>query len=106
MATQNYSTVASRNLIRAEMNMLKHAESIRVLGSLGAQEEQPKRKPDTVVFRRLVAFNAGSNEVASIAPANFVTAEGTTPTANTSTRPIPSADTPRAIPSPQNNRSR
>lgn len=83
MATQNYSTVASRNLIRAEMNMLKHAEPIRVLGSFGAQKEQPKRKTDTIVFRRLVPFNAGSNEVASITPANFVTAEGTTPTANT-----------------------
>ena len=83
MSVQKYSTVASRNLIRAEMGMLKHAEPIRVLGSFGMQKEQPKRKTDTIVFRRLVPFGAGSNEVASITPANFVTAEGTTPTANT-----------------------
>ena len=83
MAIQNYATQASRNLIRAEMEMLKHAEPIQVLGSFGAQKEQPKRKTDTVVFRRLKPFNAGSNEVASITAANFVTAEGTTPNANT-----------------------
>ena len=85
MATQNYSTVASRNLIRAEMQMLKHAEPIQVLGRFGAHKEQPRRKTDTVVFRRLVPFNAGANEVASITPASFVTAEGTTPNAQTIT---------------------
>lgn len=83
MSIQNYSTVASRNLIRAEMQMLKHAEPIQVLGSFGAQKEQPKRKTDTVVFRRLKPFNAGANEVANITAANFITQEGTTPTANT-----------------------
>lgn len=83
MSIQNYSTVASRNLIAAEMGMLKHAEPIQVLGSFGAQKEHPKKKTDTKVFRRLKPFNAGSNEVASITAANFVTAEGTTPTANT-----------------------
>lgn len=85
MATQNYSTVASRNLIRAEMQMLKHAEPIQTLGRFGSHKEQPKRKTDTVVFRRLVPFNAGANEVASITPASFVTAEGTTPNAQTIT---------------------
>lgn len=83
MAVQQYSTVASRNLIRAEMKMLKHAEPIQVLGKFGAQKEQPLRKTDTVVFRRLKPFNAGSNEVASITAASFVTSEGVTPTANT-----------------------
>lgn len=83
MAIQQYSTVASRNLIRAEMKMLKHAEPIQVLGMFGAQKQQPLRKTDTVVFRRIKPFNATSAEVPDITAANFVTAEGTTPTANT-----------------------
>lgn len=80
---QKYATVASRNLIRAEMKMLKHAEPIQVLGNFGAQKEQPLNKTDTVVFRRLKPFNADSNEVPSITAASFVTSEGVTPTANT-----------------------
>lgn len=83
MPMQNYSTIPSRNLIRAEGEMLKHAEPVMVLGGFGVQKKHPKRKTDTVVFRRLKPFNASSNEVANITPANFVTAEGTTPTANT-----------------------
>lgn len=83
MAIQLYGTAASRNLIRAEMRMLKHAEPVQVLGSFGDQKEQPLRKTDTVVFRRLKPFNATASEVADITAANFVTAEGVTPTANT-----------------------
>ena len=83
MAIQLYGTVASRNLIRAEMRMLKHAEPIQVLGTFGDQKEQPLRKTDTVVFRRLKPFNATAAEVANITAANFVAAEGVTPTANT-----------------------
>jgi len=91
MATQNYNTVAGRNLIRAEAVMLKHAEPIQVLGSFGSQKEQPLNKTDTIVFRRLKPFNAtaatnpadGYSETPQITAANFVTAEGTTPTANT-----------------------
>lgn len=83
MTIQQYSTVASRNLIRAEMRMLKHAEPIQVLGKFGAQKEQPLRKTDTVVFRRLKPFNATSAEVPNITAVNFITAEGVTPTANT-----------------------
>lgn len=83
MSMQNYSTVPSRNLIRAEGEMLKHAEPVIVLGGFGVQKQHPKRKTDTVVFRRLKPFNATSNEVANIDPTNFVTAEGTTPNANT-----------------------
>ena len=83
MATmQAYSTVASRNLIRAEGKMLKHAENRIVLGKFGEQKSQPLNKTDTVTFRRLIPFNAGSNEVASITAASFATTEGTTPTAN------------------------
>jgi len=65
------------------MSMLKHAEPIQVLGLFGSQKEQPLRKTDTVVFRRLKPFNATAAEVPNITAANFVTAEGVTPTANT-----------------------
>ncbi len=85
MAIQNYSTKASRNIIRAELKMLKHVENIQVLGKFGQQKEQPLRKTDTVVFRRLQPFNATGAEVPDITAANFVTSEGTTPTANTIT---------------------
>ena len=89
---QKYSTpVESRNLIRAEMKMLKHAMPIMVLGSFGSQHAQPLRKTDTIVFRRLRPFNStvktnpadGYSETPVITPSNFVTAEGTTPNANT-----------------------
>lgn len=83
MTMQHYSTVASRNLIRAERQMLKHAEPIIVLGKFGQQKEQPQRATDTVVFRRLKPFNATAAEVPNITAANFVLAEGTTPSANT-----------------------
>lgn len=83
MATQNYNTVLARNLIRAEYKMLKSVENIRVLGMFGEQHSQPLNKSDTVVFRRLRPFNANSSEVPQITAANFVTAEGVTPTANT-----------------------
>lgn len=81
--TQLYGTVASRNLIRAEMEMLKMVDTIQVLGKFGAQKEQPLRKTDTVVFRRLKPFNATATETPNITAANFITSEGTTPTSNT-----------------------
>lgn len=83
MTIQNYGTVASRNLIRAELQMLKMVETIQVLGKFGDQKEQPLNKTDTVVFRRLKPFNAASNETPGITAANFITAEGTTPQSNT-----------------------
>lgn len=83
MGIQQYSTVASRNLIRAEMKMLKHAEPIQVLTKFGDQKEQPLNKTDTIVFRRLKPFNATSAEVPNITATNFLTTEGSTPTANT-----------------------
>ena len=82
MAIQLYNTIASRNLIRAEMRMLKHAEPIQVVGSFGDQKEQPLHKTDTAVFRRLKPFNATASEVPNITAATFVTSEGTTPTAH------------------------
>lgn len=83
MAIQQYGTVASRNLIRAEMKMLKHAEPIQVLTKFGDQKEQPLNKTDTIVFRRLKPFNPTATEVPNITATSFLTAEGTTPTANT-----------------------
>ena len=85
MALQKYSTVASRNLIRAEMEMLAHAETIIVLGKFGLQKSQPLRKTDTVVFRKVQPFGAGAAGIPVITAANFITAEGVTPTANTIT---------------------
>lgn len=81
--TQLYGTVASRNLIRAEMQMLQMVDTIQVLGKFGDQKSQPLNKTDTVVFRRLKPFNSTASEVPSITTANFISAEGTTPTANT-----------------------
>ena len=57
MAIQGYSTVPSRNLIRAEMKMLKHSETKTVISGFGDQKQQPQNKTDTVVFRRLNPFN-------------------------------------------------
>jgi N4-gp56 family major capsid protein len=79
MTMQTYSTKASRNLIRAEMQMLSHAEAPMVLGSFGVQKEQPLNKTDTIVFRRVKPFNSAANETAQITPANFQTSEGVTP---------------------------
>ena len=83
MSIQKYDTDPSRNLIRAEFKMLKHAMPIQVLGSFGTQKEQPLNKTDTVVFRRLQPFNATATEVPSITVADFVTSEGVTPDSNT-----------------------
>ena len=91
---QNYSTVASRNLIRAAQDMLEHAEPITVLGDFGTQREMPQNQTDTLVFRRTLPFGAvaagttieGSARYAGtpvITPTSFVLAEGTTPNANT-----------------------
>ncbi len=94
MVMQKYSTpIASRNLIRAEMEMLMHAEPIIVLGAFGVQKEQPKRKTDTIVFRRMVPFGGaaktnpadGYSETPVIVPGDLIVSEGTTPTPNTIT---------------------
>ncbi len=83
MAIQGYNTVPSRNLIRAEMKMLKHAETKSVLTNFGDQKQQPQNKTDTVVFRRLNPFNMQANGVPGIDPTKFVLSEGVTPDANT-----------------------
>lgn len=83
MAMQNYSTVPSRNLIRAAREMLKHAEPILVMSPFAKQEQQPERATDTVVFRRVLPVDAQANGAPNVDPANYILAEGTTPTAKT-----------------------
>jgi N4-gp56 family major capsid protein len=91
---QGYSTVPSRNLIKASMDMLDHAEPITVLGDFGTQKQHPQKSTDTVVFRRTLPFGAsltgttieGSQRYVgtpNIIPNQFILPEGTTPNANT-----------------------
>lgn len=80
---QLYNSVPSRNLIMAEREMLKHAEPIKVLSSFGVQKPIPQRKTDTVVFRRALPVDAGSNGAPSITLASYALAEGTTPAPTT-----------------------
>jgi len=94
MSIQNYSTVASRNLIRAAQGMLEHAQPITVLGDFGTQREMPQNSTDTLVFRRTLPFGASTAGTTienssryvgtpDITASNFVLAEGVTPNANT-----------------------
>lgn len=93
MSQQGYSSVASRNLIRAAQGMLEHAQPIIVLGDFGEQREMPKNNTDTLVFRRVLPFGAtatgtgiGSAQyigTPNITANNFVLQEGVTPNANT-----------------------
>lgn len=98
MAIQGYSTVASRNLIRAAQGMLEHAQPITVLGDFGDMKEMPLNSTDTLVFRRTLPFGAsttgsiGSGATGTtnqyigtpvIASNSFVLAEGVTPNSNT-----------------------
>lgn len=78
---QNYSTVLSRNLIRAEREMLKYAMPIKVLSSFGMQKEQPQKKTDTVVFRRAVPIDAAANGAPVVDPSQYTIQEGVTPNA-------------------------
>ena len=89
---QRYSDpIEQRITVRAEAQMLVHAQPIIVLGAFGMHKEQPKRKTDTVVFRRLRPFGStvksnpadGYSETPVITAADFIISEGTTPTPNT-----------------------
>jgi N4-gp56 family major capsid protein len=82
---QTYSLVPSRNLIMAEREMLKHAEPIKVLGSFGMQKQVPQNKTDTVVFRRALPLDAGSNGAPNVNTSNYLLQEGVTPGARTIT---------------------
>ena len=96
MAIQSYSTVASRNLIRAAQGMLEHAQPITVLGDFGTQREMPQNSTDTLVFRRTLPFGASATGTTiegsqryvgtpNVNATDFVLAEGVTPNANTIT---------------------
>ena len=96
MAIQNYSTAASRNLIRAAQGMLEHAQPITVLGDFGTQREMPQNSTDTLVFRRTLPFGASATGTTiegtsryvgtpNVNATDFVLAEGVTPNANTIT---------------------
>lgn len=80
---QTYGLVPSRNLIMAEREMLKHAEPIKVLSSFGMQKQVPTNKTDTVVFRRALPIDAGSNGAPSVTASNYLLQEGVTPAART-----------------------
>lgn len=82
---QTYSLVPSRNLIMAEREMLKRAEPIKVLSSFGMQKQIPQNKTDTVVFRRALPIDAGTNGAPSITTSNYLLQEGVTPAARTIT---------------------
>lgn len=94
MAIQGYSTVASRNLIRAAQDMLAHAEPITVLGDFGTQRAMPQNATDTLVFRRTLPVGASPTGTTyegsaryvgtpSVSAASYVLGEGATPNANT-----------------------
>lgn len=80
---QTYSLVPSRNLIMAEREMLKHAMPIKVLSTFGTQKQLPQNKTDTVVFRRALPIDAGTNGAPNITASNYLLQEGVTPGART-----------------------
>ena len=80
---QTYSLVPSRNLIMAEREMLKHAMPIKVLSTFGTQKQIPQNKTDTVVFRRALPIDAGTNGAPSITTSNYLLQEGVTPGSRT-----------------------
>jgi N4-gp56 family major capsid protein len=80
---QTYSLVPSRNLIMAEREMLKHAMPIKVLSTFGTQKQVPQNKTDTVVFRRALPIDAGTNGAPSITASNYLLQEGVTPGSRT-----------------------
>lgn len=83
MTMQTYGLYPSRNLIRAEREMLKTAQPIMCLSSFGVQKKQPKNKSDTVVFRRFLPLDAGANGAPQVDPANYILTEGVVPNART-----------------------
>lgn len=82
---QTYSLVPSRNLIMAEREMLKHAMPIKVLSTFGTQKQIPQNKTDTVVFRRALPLDAGTNGAPNVTASQYLMQEGVTPAARTIT---------------------
>jgi N4-gp56 family major capsid protein len=56
---------------------------IKVLSTFGSQKQIPQNKTDTVVFRRALPIDAGSNGAPSITASNYLLQEGVTPGART-----------------------
>jgi N4-gp56 family major capsid protein len=54
-----------------------------VLSTFGTQKQVPQNKTDTVVFRRALPIDAGSNGAPSITASNYLLQEGVTPGART-----------------------
>jgi N4-gp56 family major capsid protein len=69
----------------AEREMLKHAMPIKVLSTFGTQKPIPQNKTDTVVFRRALPIDAGTNGAPSITASNYLMQEGVTPGSRTIT---------------------
>jgi len=67
----------------AEREMLKHAMPIKVLSTFGTQKPIPQNKTDTVVFRRALPIDAGTNGAPSITTSNYLMQEGVTPGSRT-----------------------
>ena len=80
---QTYNTVASRNLIMAEREMLTRAEPIKVISTFGTSKPVPQNKTDTVVFRRAQPLDAGANGAPVVNVTDYLLSEGVTPTART-----------------------
>jgi N4-gp56 family major capsid protein len=80
---QTYSAVPSRNLIKAERQMLKHAEPIMVLSNFGSQKEMPENQTDTLVFRRALPLDSAANGAPDITVNNYLLQEGATPGSRT-----------------------
>jgi N4-gp56 family major capsid protein len=69
----------------AEREMLKHAMPIKVLSTFGTQKPIPQNKTDTVVFRRALPIDAGTNGAPNITTSNYLMQEGVTPGSRTIT---------------------
>lgn len=80
---QNYSTVASRNLIQAERDMLAHAMPIKVLTTFGDTKPVPQNKTDTCVFRRALPIDVAANGAPNVNVQDYLLQEGQNPGSRT-----------------------
>lgn len=86
MAIQTIDLVPARVKVRAEREMLKHAEPIKVFSSFGMAKEQPLNTSDTVIFRRAMPIDADATyDAPDVTAANYLLQEGVTPAAQTIT---------------------
>jgi len=84
MTTQMYgSPSASPNTFNLELQLLKHAESVIVIGKFGVQKMQPLNKTDTIYFPRANPYNVAANGAPQIDSNDFIIAEGVTPRSHT-----------------------